>query len=72
MCVVEPDEVKRTRGGCAQGIAVRALSALTLHSTTVYTYPTGGFLVQAGKMSASSLVSFIGYCFSLNFAIQVN
>jgi ABC-type multidrug transport system fused ATPase/permease subunit len=30
----------------------------------------GGFLVQKGEMGAAALVAFIGYCFSLNFAIQ--
>ena len=30
----------------------------------------GGRLVQAGKMQAPLLLSFVGFCFSLNFAMQ--
>lgn len=38
---------------------------------SIFTVSTlGGFLVQKGEMGAAALVAFIGYCFSLNFAIQ--
>eukprot|EP00903_Cladosiphon_okamuranus_P009724 g9246.t1 len=55
--------------GAATG-RLEALNRAAIYFSILSVMLVGGRLVQAGKMQAPLLLSFIGFCFSLNFAMQ--
>jgi len=66
-------QVDKTSGiGRAMGVKsgrMEATSRSAIYISILSTVWWGGQLVAAGKLSVPVMISFIGYCFSLNFAI---
>lgn len=68
------DELKET-AVISQRIArlkskVEALNRMALYATLIAISLTGGYLVMSNVLEPTMLLSFIGYVFSLNFAVQ--
>ncbi|CAM9623466.1 unnamed protein product, partial [Ectocarpus sp. 13 AM-2016] len=57
------------RIGAASG-RLEALNRAAIYMSILAVMMVGGRLVLAGSMQASLLLSFVGFCFSLNFAMQ--